>query len=798
MVKEINFEVIKSLDEFFYSEKFISLVLGPIGSTKTTAGIMKILHHAARMAPCDDGIRRSRCVWVRSTREQLRDTSIKDFLKWMPDPDLGRFYKTNYEFHLKVGDVECEVLFRGLDDQNDVRRLLSLQASFIVFDEFREIHPDIYNAAQGRVGRYPDKMMNGVGCKTDDGRTNAHLWGMSNPPDCDGFWEALITDPPANLHVTIQPSGLAPEADWTKFLPDDYYDNLAHGKTEDWIDVYIHAKFGKSLSGQPVFRSFDRDAHVAKGAVKPLYSQSPLLIGIDAGLTPAAVIGEQAYDGRLVVYDALMSEEMGALRFVREKLKPLLTNKFPGRSVLVVIDPAAFQRVQTDERTVADIYKSEGFVVRPARTNSIAARLAAVEKYLTRVVDGKHGLVVDPESGLPLVQALAGKYRYKINSKGIKDEKPDKLHPWSDLCFVAGTEVDTPGGPRAIEELRAGDEVCVPDGTDTVTHTGAHDAEELVRLEFSDGTTLTCTPDHPFYVKSHSCFLRADALTYDHTMETVEDGVWAGGANHTPGKTGQSACARSAMGSSRYHVGSWLRAKESTALSRATGLLRGPLTALRWTGFGSPAPETTSTTGTKGRTGPRYPYTGTSGRRLTDLLRKAATYTTRTTTRPTTSFPTWGFSQRPTTPGCTCSNGSKTAHSIGMPHFARPGWPQPSGTSRPKVGRNTESVLRKALGPVRWVSTVARRAEAAIFGRSGGTNATTAPLRVIKRSFVGSGRVYNLTTQRTHLYYAGGKLVHNCDAFQYMCLHADGGEVFGATLESERREVRKISAVGWT
>lgn len=430
---EINFEVIESLDGFFYSEKFISLVLGPVGSTKTTAGIMKILHHAAQMAPCKDGIRRSRCIWVRQTREQLRDTSIKDFLKWIPDPEMGTFFKTNYEFHLKVGDIECEVLFRGLDDQNDVRRLLSLQASFIVFDEFREVHPDIYNAAQGRVGRYPDKMMNGVGCKTDDGRSNAHVWGMSNPPDADSFFEVLASDPPDNVHITIQPSGLSPEADWTKFLPDDYYDNLAQGKTEDWIDVYIHAKFGKSLSGQPVFKSFDRSAHVAKQPITPMFSQDPVLVGVDAGLTPAAVIGQLAYDGRLIVYDALVSEDMGALRFIREKLKPLLSNKFPGRRVMIIIDPAAMQRVQTDERSVADIYRAEGFQVKPAKTNSVAARLAAVEQYLTRVVDGKYGLVVDPETALPLIQALAGKYRYKINTKGVKDEKPEKSHPWSDV-----------------------------------------------------------------------------------------------------------------------------------------------------------------------------------------------------------------------------------------------------------------------------------------------------------------------------------------------------------------------------
>ena len=51
MLHEVNFEVIESLDDFFYSEKFISLAVGPVGSTKTTAGIMKILHHAAHDGP---------------------------------------------------------------------------------------------------------------------------------------------------------------------------------------------------------------------------------------------------------------------------------------------------------------------------------------------------------------------------------------------------------------------------------------------------------------------------------------------------------------------------------------------------------------------------------------------------------------------------------------------------------------------------------------------------------------------------------------------------------------------------
>ena len=124
---------------------------------------------------------------------------------------------------------------------------------------------------------------------------------------------------------------------------------------------------------------------------------------------------------------------MGALRFIREKLKPLIANKYSGHKLTVVIDPAAQQRAQTDERTVMDMFKAEGFAVRPARTNAISARIAAVDQFLTRTVDGKSCFLLDPVGTKDLIAALRGKYRYKMNTKGEVDDKPDKNHPWSDV-----------------------------------------------------------------------------------------------------------------------------------------------------------------------------------------------------------------------------------------------------------------------------------------------------------------------------------------------------------------------------
>lgn len=434
----LNYTPPPSLQPFLVSDKFVNLVVGPVGSTKTTASIIKIAYEAKRVAPCKDGIRRSRTCVVRGTREQLRDTTIPDFIKWFPDGVAGAYLRTEQKFILRFDDVEAEVLFRGLEDTNDVRRLLSLQLSFGFIDEFREISMDIFDALQGRLGRYPDKSMNGVGCCDDSGKEIDKLWGSTNPPDFDSAWEQYLSNPPENAAVFIQPSGLSPEADWLDFLKQDFYSNLMQGKSEDWIDVYVHAKFGKSLSGTPVFKSFNRDIHVSKTPLKynPA-SSNPIIIGMDLALNPAAVIGQLDYGGRLAVLDCLHASGMGALRFLRERLKPLLVNKYAGANVMVVCDPSGTRRMDTDEATVVQLIKNENLAVKPAPTNRLPPRLAAVESFLTRQVDGRSMIIIDP-SCETLIRALAGRYRYKIKKPGKQDEQvddePEKLHPWSDVA----------------------------------------------------------------------------------------------------------------------------------------------------------------------------------------------------------------------------------------------------------------------------------------------------------------------------------------------------------------------------
>jgi len=159
----------------------------------------------------------------------------------------------------------------------------------------------------------------------------------------------------------------------------------------------------------------------------------PLVIGMDLGLTPAAVIGQSDPRGRALIYDEAVSFDMGVQRFARTVLKPLLFERFSGANSIIIVDPAGVQRAQTDERSAIDILKAEGFKVMAAKTNNVSARLNSVDEYLMRHADGDSAFLVNPNC-TALKSAMMGGYRFHPKTGNI--EKNNHSHVAEALQYL--------------------------------------------------------------------------------------------------------------------------------------------------------------------------------------------------------------------------------------------------------------------------------------------------------------------------------------------------------------------------
>ena len=407
---------------FMQSDAKMRTLMGPVGSGKSVTCSFEIVRRATMQEPNEQGIRKTRAAVVRETARQLQDTTIKTFLDWFPPGVCGTYMRTTKTYFFKVGDVECEVMFRALDDADDVANLNSLELTFTWFNECKDIHPEIVDAMSKRIGRFPSKK--------DGGPTWHGMWGDTNPPTMDTWWfyqmEHLdpkdgVSENDNGWDVFKQPSGRSTDAENIENLPENYYDT--QGRSDEYIRTFIDGEYGLSLSGQPIYKYFRPDYHMGKETLRPIVNGiRPIVIGMDLGLTPAAVIGQQDPRGRVLILGEAVSFDMGIQRFTRTILKPLIIAQWSGAPIIVVTDPAGIQRAQTDERSAVDIIKAEGLKVFPAKTNNVSARISAVDDFLMRQVDGDSAFLVDP-SCTNLKAAMMGGYSYHPKNGTIEKNK---------------------------------------------------------------------------------------------------------------------------------------------------------------------------------------------------------------------------------------------------------------------------------------------------------------------------------------------------------------------------------------
>jgi len=413
----------------------VEIIAGPLGSGKSTTCLFKLLA-VALAQPVVNGVRRARMCVLRNTAAQLRDTIKPVIDSWFveaPEQPLGSWALTEMKFRLKMQlpdetILDMEFWCMAVDEPKDVRRLLSIEFTAAWVEEGREINADVFAGLQGRVGRYPAVVNGGVAFPI--------VIVSTNYPNVGSYWHGVMLAPPAGWEVFEQPAAILDDLSLNPLrenpnLPDDYYDRLISGKTEEWLNVFLKCKFGTDMAGLPVYRSsFNRQMHVAADKFEPLRHQSyPLVVGMDNGLTAAAAILQQDVRGRLrVLGEAFVPEgtTMGVERFLDTLLIPKLRNEYYGCRIIFSLDPACFQRQQRDETTIADAVKARTYTVERAVTNYTEQRIGAVEQALVRQIDGKGYFQINPDC-THLINAFEWGYRYAQHRDGTPNSETDPV-----------------------------------------------------------------------------------------------------------------------------------------------------------------------------------------------------------------------------------------------------------------------------------------------------------------------------------------------------------------------------------
>ncbi len=482
-VKKNTFKYVpdgKVITEFFWDRSPVSIIQGPVGSGTSTACCHKMWKISLEQEPDATGVRRTRWLIVRNTYNDLKETTIKTWKYWFEEKARGLFGElkmTNPPNHHIRWDkpdgtiVDAEFIFLALDQEEDVRKLLSLECTGIWFNEAQFTEKKVFDTAHARAmqGRYPPKLdggptWKGVICDLNappEGHWIPYMRGdVPLPDEWDdddrreftevGGWEFFV-QPPGLLEViedgrvvgyeentreNREKRNLSDpelEAENTKWLTESYLE-LIKGKPKSWIDTYVMNRVGIYRVGRPVFESFRPEVHVAKQSLE-YFPEWPLILGIDFARNPAAIMG-QLIRGQLRALDEFGMENVSAGTFA-PLLKQRIMRKFPSAftsGIQFFGDPTGGSKGQATDQTPFSIFQSNGMNVIPAPgNNSLSIRLEAVQTQLDKMIDGGPALLIDPNCRV-LKTGMGGGYHFaKLKGQSRYHETPQKDR-YADYC----------------------------------------------------------------------------------------------------------------------------------------------------------------------------------------------------------------------------------------------------------------------------------------------------------------------------------------------------------------------------
>ncbi len=432
----------------------VQIIRGPLGSGKTKAVVFKLIKLISEQKADANGIRKSRIVAIRNTYPDLQTTTIREF-KECVSPAIGVFKNGHppmfhFDFELPDGTrVEATVDFLALDRPDDIRKLRGTQYTFGWLNEIKELAKAVPDMTLGRIDRYPiPGWSTWVGLIADTNAWDEDHWLAELEEawiqgDLPG-WE-FFNQPGAVMKVADDFPGAVKSMNGTYWAVNDaaenlivlrkgYYQRQIAGKKDDWIKVNLANEIGLALDGKAVHPEYQESTHRAKEILKPMLG-IPIYVGIDFGLTPAAVFLQRIPSGRWHAIDEIVFDDGDAEKLataIKIKIAEMRGALMVNENALTFIfrgDPSGEAGSQARKSDTAfQIMRLNGVPAMPASTNDPALRRDALDRPLNRMVNGGPGILFSPKCKT-LRKGLAGAFQYRrVQIAGTEryQDKPDK------------------------------------------------------------------------------------------------------------------------------------------------------------------------------------------------------------------------------------------------------------------------------------------------------------------------------------------------------------------------------------
>lgn len=665
-----------------------------------------------------------------------------------------RFDKTDFFLALPNGS---QIWIAGLDDKERVEKILGQEFATIVFNESSQIPWGSVETAMSRLAQRVE-LAPEIAAATGRKYLNLKAYFDCNPPSKLHWSYSLFRAglKPGTKEKLPNPADYAEmkvnPADNADNLPPEYFEVLAsmsaarrlRFEAGEWASEVNGALWSLEDRAAP-------DGKVMPGIDAGRLASAPEMRRIVVSVDPSGTRGDGQGDDIGIVVVGLGVDGRGHV------LEDATCNMSPegwGRRAVALYHKWGADRVVAERNYGGDMVR---FTIATADKNVAFKEVTASRGKSVRAEPISALYEQGRVSHVGQFPDLEDQMCNFTASGYVGEGSPDR-------CFVAGTLVETNGGPMPIEKVKEGDQVWTRKGLRKVLASGMTDARAKVfDVSLSDGTVLTGTGNHPVFVEGCG-FTRLDAL------------VWGDIINHLRSNK------------------EWRAAKQHH--SRVRNMFDTLIAAVN-----HPA-ATFTAKAVSGLTKQRF--TAMFGRTRMDRSRKDGMSTTSTWTQEITALKTWlcfpHRLMRSNTRLNTAKNSRHIARTIcGEPltHLRR-GIEQMRGVkSTLALGlihgkfafRSAVSVLNVDLNTITSpTGTVigfahARASASTTNARSATTkigNAlsverrstskraslkTSAPVRVVGLSEK-SGRVpvFNLTVEGENEYYANGILVHNCDA----------------------------------